>query len=246
MKGIVMRSHLPAVALVTVPLALLLAAAFAQEHKPSPNQPGKTSVGSTPIAPAPAGQDAPKPASQPESGSTTKPASGSQDMPPEMKAALETMKPGPAHEKLARLAGEWTTKTRLAGGGAPAEETEGTAKIRLVLDGRFIHEDDSGTMLGMPFNGARLLGYNNGSRKYEGVWTYTLGTGMMFLNGTSTDDGRTIKCSAAFDNEIGIKETMDIIYRFTDDDHFMVVLEAGKMPDGSPGPRMETTYSRKK
>jgi hypothetical protein len=31
----------------------------------------------------------------------------------------------------------------------------------------------------------------------------------------------------------------------TDDDHFVVEL-SGNMPDGKPGPRLVTTYSRKK
>jgi len=37
-----------------------------------------------------------------------------------------------------------------------------------------------------------------------------------------------------------------IVYKFADDDHFTVVLDGGKMPDGSPGPVMNAEYTRKK
>ena len=101
-------------------------------------------------------------------------------------------------------------------------------------------------MMGMPFKSAKLIGYNKGSKKYEAVWTYTLGTGMMMMNGTSDDDGKTIKYTASFDNEVGAKETLNATSRFLDDDHFTVVLDCGKTPDGSPGPTMEATYTRTK
>ena len=189
------------------------------------------------------GQD--KPATPPKA--EDKPAMpGEGEMSPEMKAAMENMKPGPAHAKLAKLAGDWTVVSKLTMPGTPAEETPGTAKIVAVMEGRFIHEEATGVMHGMPFSSAKLMGYNNGSKKYEGVWTYTMGTGMMLLNGTSDDEGKTVKCNATWDNEIGVKETMTITYKFADDDHFTVSMDAGKMPDGSAGPVMEIVYTRKK
>ncbi|MCH8808058.1 MAG: DUF1579 domain-containing protein [Planctomycetes bacterium] len=165
---------------------------------------------------------------------------------PEMKAAMAAMMPGPAHAKLGKLVGEWTTKSKLTVAGAPPEETEGKSKFLTVLGGRFLHEEHQGTMMGMPLQSARLVGYNNGSKKYEAVWTYTLGTSMMIMTGTSDDDGKTIKFDAVWDNEIGLRETIKIIYTFVDDDHFTITMGEGKMPDGSAGPEMEITYTRKK
>jgi hypothetical protein len=136
-------------------------------------------------------------------------------------------------------------KSKLSVPGQPPGETEGTSKIVVVLDGRFIRQEDSGTMMGMPFRSAKLLGYNNGSKKYEAVWLYTLGTNMMTMTGTSDDDGKTVKCNASFDNEMGVKETLNVTYKFIDDDHFTTILDGGKMPDGSPGPVMEMAYTRK-
>ena len=205
-------------------LLLGLATAFAQEKK-----------------------DPAKPPAKPAPGAATKPAGGPPgETTPEMQAAMQAMLPGPAHEKLAKLAGDWTSKSTLSFPGAQAEATEGTSKIMVVMDGRFIQQEDTGTMMGTPFKSAHLMGYNNGSKKYEAVWTYTLGTSMLMMTGTSDDDGRTIKCSAAFENEIGATEKLNVTYNFADADHFTVILDGGKMPDGSPGPVMEMVYTRKK
>jgi hypothetical protein len=217
-----------------VALGLLLPphTVFSQEKKEQPMPPAKAKAGTDT---RPAGRDDKQPGGVPAG-----------EMTPEMKAAMEAMLPGPAHEKLAKLAGEWSTKSKLAVPGQPPEETEGTSRITVVMDGRFIHQEDSGTMMGTPFKSAKLMGFNNGSKKYEAVWTYTLGTNMMTMTGTSDDGGKTIKCGASFDNELGVKETLNVTYKLIDDDHFTIVLDGGQMPDGSPGPTMEMTYTRKK
>ncbi len=181
-----------------------------------------------------------------QGGAQNKPGEATGEVSPEMRTGMAVMMPGPAHEKLGKLVGEWTTKSKLTAAGAPAEETEGKSKFLTVLGGRFLHEEHQGTMMGMPLQSAKLVGYNNGSKKYEAVWTYTLGTGMMTMTGASDDNGKTIKFDAAWDNAIGMRETIKIIYTFVDDDNFTITMGGGKMPDGSDGPEMEMTYTRKK
>jgi len=164
-----------------------------------------------------------------------------------MAAMMAMMMPGEAHAKLAKLAGEWTTKTKMTMPGAPpGEETEGTSKFVVVLGGRFLHEEHQGTMMGQPFQSATLLGYNNGSKKYEGVWTYTMGTSMLTMSGTSADGGKTIKLDATWDNESGVRETTTIKYIFADDDHFTIMMISNETSDGSAAHEMEIQYTRKK
>lgn len=165
----------------------------------------------------------------------------SQDEQPWMAAA----KPGAAHAQLLKRVGNWTTATQMRMGPAqPAMQTIGTAKITSILEGRFIQEEAAGTMSGMPFTSTRITGYNNGSKHYESMWVYTHGTNMLLANGTSKDDGKTIDWTASFDNEIGVKETVDIHTNNIDDDHFSVTLH-GKHPDGTEI-TMETAYTRAK
>ena len=159
---------------------------------------------------------------------------------------MQSAVPGPEHSSLAKLAGDYTTTTKFfMQPNATAAESAGTAKLSMTLDGRFLVEDDAGMFMGQSIKGFKMLGYNNSSKRYEGVWTYTMATGIMTLNGTSTDGGKTLTFAATFDGDGGKKETLDIVMKRTDDDHFVVEL-SGKMPDGKPGPKLVTTYSRKK
>jgi Protein of unknown function (DUF1579) len=154
--------------------------------------------------------------------------------------------PGAVHAQLAKRAGEYTTVTKFSKQpGGPAHESRGTAKLTVVLDGRFLMEEDGGMFMGQPTKGIRIWGYDNAAKQYESSWMYTGSTGIMRLTGNSSDGGKTIKFIATFNDEGGTKQTFDAVLRFLDDDHFLVGLYA-KMPDGKPGPTFDTTYTRKK
>lgn len=173
--------------------------------------------------------------------------SKSQPSPDErMRRDMQVAAPGPPHARLASLAGEYTTVSKFyVQPGAPAMESTGEAKLSMTLDGRFLVEDNSGTFMNQPLKGFRLLGYNNASKQYEGVWTYTMSTAIMTLNGTAADRGRTINLAASFNGVGAAKEKLVVIMRLNDDDHFEVEL-SGKTPVGKPGPRQVTAYARRK
>jgi hypothetical protein len=158
----------------------------------------------------------------------------------------EIDKPGPMHKLLAKRAGDYTTTSKfwIKPGGEPIE-SKGASKIRAVLGGRFVLQENTGTMLGKPFKSLHLEGYNNLTKKFEATWAYTRATGMMSLVGTSKDDGKTIHYSGSFVNDKGEKQTLHVETRIVDDDTFVVEL-VDKKTDGTKGPKMETTYSRKK
>jgi hypothetical protein len=154
--------------------------------------------------------------------------------------------PGPVHAQLAKRAGEYTTVTKFSmQPGGQATESKGTAKITVILDGRFLLEEDAGMFMGQPTKGIRIWGYDNGTKQYESSWMYTGSTGIMRLTGNSDDGGKTIKFVATFNDESGTKQTFDAALRFLDEDRFVVGLYA-KMPDGKAGPTFDTTYTRKK
>lgn len=162
----------------------------------------------------------------------------------DMQNAMQNAMPGAAHSNLAKLAGEYTTATKAYfEPGAPPQDSTGEAKLWMTLDGRFLAEDDSANFMGQPTKGFRMIGYNNATKRYEGIMTYTMSTSIMTLNGTSTDGGKTITFAGNFNDPSGIK--LDIVLRQTSDDQFVIDLSA-KTPDGKPGPRLVTTYTRKK
>lgn len=154
--------------------------------------------------------------------------------------------PGPIHKFLAKRAGEYTTITKFSGPGIPdSPPTKGTSKIKSILGGRFVQQEDSGEMLGKKFTSVHLDGYNNLTKTFESTWIYTGGTGMMSMTGKSDDGGKTIHYVATYSKDAGKKETMYIDTKHIDDDNFEVVLYS-KLPDGAKGPMMHMKYTRKK
>ena len=178
----------------------------------------------------------------------SKPAQSQQKLPqmsPEeqaqMQAMMQAAMPGPAHKQLAKRAGEYTVTSKFEVPGAPPAESSGTAKITTVLDGRFLLEENTGSSMGMPIAGMRLYGYNNGMKKYEATWVFTMSTGILMMAGTSADDGKTVSYTGSFDSGVGAKQTLDVTIRQIDDDHFIV-----RLGSAAGGPVLEETYSRKK
>jgi hypothetical protein len=111
------------------------------------------------------------------------------EMTPEQKAEMEAyMKagtPGAPHEAMAATAGTYQVKTKSWDApGAPAREEAGTATRSMVLDGRVLVEEFKGSMMGMPFTGHGMRGYDNVTGKYWSTWMDSMSTGMMVSEGT--------------------------------------------------------------
>src|SRR5687768_11721588 len=98
----------------------------------------------------------------------------------EMQAYEKAGTPGPQHAALAATAGTYDLKLRgwHEPGGPPMEES-GTATRRMTLDGRVLVEEVSSTMMGMPFTGHGMMGYDNVTGKYWSTWNDNMSTGIM-------------------------------------------------------------------
>jgi hypothetical protein len=129
--------------------------------------------------------------------SQEKPAPGQPDA-KEMAAMMAkwqaVMTPGEMHKHLEPLVGTWDTtmKMWMGGPGGPVTESKGTAEVRWVLGGRFVHETFKGEMkmpgpdgkeMSMPFEGAGMTGYDNFRKLYVGSWADTMGTQMLTMKG---------------------------------------------------------------
>ncbi len=113
------------------------------------------------------------------------------------KAMMELYKkmatPGEPHKMLTSLAGSWTTQTKSwMMPGKPPVETTGTAEIKTLLDGRYIYQEFNGEMMGHPFSGIGIDGYDNVKKKFVTAWIDTMGTGIFIMDGSASADGKTI------------------------------------------------------
>ena len=101
-----------------------------------------------------------------------------------MKAWRQAMTPGPQHAEMAKMVGEFnmTVKSYMEPGGEP-DVTTGTASRKMIMGGRYLEETVTGTVMGEPFEGRGLTGYNNVTGKWWGIWLDNMSTGISLSDG---------------------------------------------------------------
>ncbi len=153
--------------------------------------------------------------------------------------------PGEPHKLLAKLEGSWMTKTRgWMEQDKPPMESTGTCEQKLVLDGHYLQQIYSGDMMGMPFSGINLLGYNNHTGKYESVWLDSMSTAIYYFVGTASADGRTITQICSYDDPVRGPSVWRSVTRIRDDN--TLEFEMFITPKGGKEEKMmEMTVARK-
>lgn len=108
----------------------------------------------------------------------------------EMEAYMKAGSPGAPHQALAATAGSYDLKIKgWHEPDGPAFESTGTATRTMALDGRVRVEDVSSSMMGMPFTGHGMTGYDNVTGKYWSTWNDSMSTGVMLSDGTCDAQG---------------------------------------------------------
>ena len=79
----------------------------------------------------------------------------------------------------------------------PAMEDTGPATRTMTLGGRVLVEEVSGSMMGMPFTGHGMMGFDNVSGKYWSTWNDSMSTGIMMSEGTWTPRARSVASPGA-------------------------------------------------
>lgn len=117
---------------------------------------------------------------------------GGMEMSAEQKAWMDYMTPGKAHHMLSESVGNWKTHTKLwMDPSAPPMESEGTSKAEMILGGRYLQSTFSGSMMGMPFEGISLTGYDNAKKEYFNTWIDNMGTGLAYATGKYDETTKT-------------------------------------------------------
>ena len=106
------------------------------------------------------------------------------DMAAMMEAWMKGATPGDEHAAIAKSAGTWkaTVKAWTAPGAEPMV-SEGIFKRQMMLGGRVLEENYESNMMGMPFNGHSLLGFDNVSGRWWTIWVDNMSTGPMIMWG---------------------------------------------------------------
>lgn len=153
--------------------------------------------------------------------------------------------PGEPHKQLASLAGSWTTKTKeWMEPGKPPTEADGSVEMRMLLDGRFLQQDFTGEMMGQPYTGVGITGYDNLRKKYVSIWLDTMGTGPFMMEGTASGDGKTITLKGQHAEPGGGHMTHRAVWKIVDSNTQTFDMW-GAHGGGKEMKEMEIVYTRK-
>ncbi len=167
------------------------------------------------------------------------------DMQEMMEVYKKVGTPGEPHKLLAKLEGSWTTRSRgWMEPGKPPVESTGSCDQKLILDGRYLRQEYSGDMMGRPYTGINILGFNNHTKKYESVWIDSMSTAIYLFVGTVSRDGKVITQECSYDDPVRGPCVWRTVTRFKDDDtqEFEMFLTPKR---GKEEKMMEMTVSRK-
>ena len=153
--------------------------------------------------------------------------------------------PGEPHKQFESLAGSWTTQTKeWMEPGKPPTEASGSADMKMLLGGRFLQQDFTGEMMGQPYTGMGITGYDNLLKKYVSIWLDTMGTGPFMMEGTGSADGKTITLKGQHAEPDGGHMTHRAVWKMVDSNTQTFDMW-GAHGSGKEMKVMEIVYTRK-
>jgi len=163
-----------------------------------------------------------------------------------MAAMMKAATPGPEHAKLKSLEGNWTADVTAMDPSGKEEKSTGTMKNEMILGGRYLKQDYSGTMMGMPFKGGGLVGYDNVKKKYTMLWVDEMSTQMMISEGTFDESAKTLTttCSMVCPGDDAKKNFKQVVTMTDEDHHAYDMFEV--MSDGKENKVLTIKYTRAK
>lgn len=122
----------------------------------------------------------------------------------------------------------------------PANVSQGTSKASWILGGRFLEEEFHGEMMGKPYMGRGLFGFNNTKQKFQSVWLDDVNTAIITAEGKGENGYKVITlegkvdCAGTGQRDINMKEVFRIL---SADKHVLEMSHDGRKT-------MEITYTR--
>jgi hypothetical protein len=158
-----------------------------------------------------------------------------------MRKMEEAGRPGPGHKALEPLVGNWNAEVKCWHDPAgQATVSRGRAQVKWTLNGRFLEEEFQGEMMGKPFRGCSLMGFDNTKQTFNTVWVSDMQTAMFCSEGRGESGNKVItlegkaNCPATGRKDVVMKTVFRLL---SQDKHIF------EMYDGN-NKTMEITYTR--
>lgn len=178
----------------------------------------------------------------PQDKSKPQPAAAGADDP------MALMAPGPEHKVLESRVGKWTSAFKMwAPGTDQAMESTGSSEFQWMLGNRYLTETARGDMMGMPFEGFGVTGYDRMKKKYFSTWFDNMGTGVLASEGTYDPATKSITLTGKMPDMMSGKEVdAKLIHREIDANSFVFEMHMTDGQSSKMSKVLEITYTRAK
>jgi hypothetical protein len=159
-----------------------------------------------------------------------------QDMPP-----MPT--PGPEHEVLKKDVGTWDATVEMLM--PPSPPSKGTEVNTLGPGGLWLIGDFKSEMMGAPFQGHSVTGWDPAKKKYVGAWVDSMSTAIAVTESTYDAASRSMTGWIEAPGPDGRPMKMKAVSQLKDDDTRVFTMYMPG-PDGKEAASMRITYKRRK
>ena len=158
-----------------------------------------------------------------------------------MKASM----PGPMHELMKPMAGNWKTTSKTWMEPGEPKISEGTCESTWILGNRYLQSSYKGAMEGMPFEGVGIMGYDNVKKEFVSVWMDNMSTGVAMSDGMMDASGKVLTMNSMMaDPQTGKMVPYKFVTTVKDNDMYTMTMSS--VMDGKERMDMEITYTRMK
>lgn len=164
------------------------------------------------------------------------------------KAWKESMALGEPHKMMAKSAGTWKGEvTMWMAPGAPPMTSTSTTVNTVLYGGLYQQSKHTGNMMGAPFEGMSIMGYDNTKKEYFSTWIDNMGSGILVSTGNWDDATKTLNLSGTMKNPAnGLDCTMREVFKMVDDNNQVLEMYGPDPQTGKEFKTMEIKYTRKK
>lgn len=138
----------------------------------------------------------------------------------EQKAWMAFMTPGQEQSMLAKSSGNWSEEIAMYSdpNSAPMK-AKATCTNEMILGGRYQKSTSKGDMMGMPFEGMNIVGYDNARKVWVSSWIDNLGTSITYSEGTYDSNKKALIFNGKMTEPSGKATDFKQVFTMIDDDH---------------------------
>jgi hypothetical protein len=152
----------------------------------------------------------------------------------------EIPRPGPEHEQLKEMVGDWDAVMDMGG-----QKSQARATYKAICGGMWIASDFEGDLGGLKFQGHGLDGYDQQKKKYVGIWVDSMSSAPLHMEGDYDRAKKTLVMTGESRGPDGQPQKFRGTTETKDKDHFTFKMHMVQ-PGGEEQLAFTIEYTRRK